>query len=140
MEEVDALSDRIGIMTFGKMRCIGNSLHLKNRYGIGYTMKVVTDFDKSQQVIEQIKKVAPQAVLKQNDAGYLSYQISKENVECMPGVIDFLEENSEKEVEKRKSVSFEKSDTLIREWGVSHTSLEDVLSSHQLFPLKINSF
>jgi ABC-type multidrug transport system ATPase subunit len=31
MEEADVLGDRIGVMVLGKLRCIGNSLHLKNK-------------------------------------------------------------------------------------------------------------
>lgn len=40
MEEADILSDRIGIMTKGKLRCIGNSIRLKSRFGTGYIANV----------------------------------------------------------------------------------------------------
>ena len=33
MEEADALCDRIGIMAYGRMRCLGSSLHLKAKFG-----------------------------------------------------------------------------------------------------------
>ncbi|CAI9266696.1 unnamed protein product [Lactuca saligna] len=36
MEEADILSDRIGIMAKGRLRCIGNSIRLKSRFGTGY--------------------------------------------------------------------------------------------------------
>jgi ABC-type multidrug transport system ATPase subunit len=36
MEEADVLSDRIAIMARGRMCCLGSSLHLKQRYGVGY--------------------------------------------------------------------------------------------------------
>ena len=38
MDEADILGDRIGIMTGGKLTCIGSSLFLKNRYGVGYNL------------------------------------------------------------------------------------------------------
>lgn len=38
MEEADVLGDRIAIMAKGRLRCIGTALHLKQRFGAGYTL------------------------------------------------------------------------------------------------------
>ncbi|KAL7748165.1 hypothetical protein RI367_006522 [Sorochytrium milnesiophthora] len=38
MEEVDALTSRIGIMAGGTLRCLGNQVSLKNRFASGYTL------------------------------------------------------------------------------------------------------
>ena len=35
MEECEALCSRIGIMTAGRLRCLGTVQHLKNRFGAG---------------------------------------------------------------------------------------------------------
>ena len=40
MDEADILGDRIGIMAAGKIICIGSSLFLKNRFGVGYNLKL----------------------------------------------------------------------------------------------------
>ncbi|XP_068647443.1 ABC transporter A family member 2-like [Aristolochia californica] len=40
MEEADILSDRIAIMAKGRLRCIGNSIRLKSRFGSGYITSV----------------------------------------------------------------------------------------------------
>lgn len=40
MVEADVLSDRIGIMAKGMLRCIGTSILLKSRLGAGYSAKV----------------------------------------------------------------------------------------------------
>ncbi|KAF9307177.1 hypothetical protein BGZ74_009883 [Mortierella antarctica] len=40
MEEADILSDKIAIMTLGRLRCIGTSLHLKELYGSGFRLDV----------------------------------------------------------------------------------------------------
>lgn len=40
MDEADVLADRIGIMSEGKIKCIGSSLFLKNKFGIGYKLKL----------------------------------------------------------------------------------------------------
>ncbi|XP_065877068.1 ABC transporter A family member 2 [Euphorbia lathyris] len=40
MEEADILSDRIGIMAKGILRCIGTSIRLKSRFGTGFVTNV----------------------------------------------------------------------------------------------------
>jgi ATP-binding cassette subfamily A (ABC1) protein 3 len=41
MDEADILGNRIGIMTNGKITCLGRSLFLKNRFGVGYRLSMV---------------------------------------------------------------------------------------------------
>ena len=41
MDEADVLGDRIGIMCKGTLQCIGSSLFLKNRFGLGYKITFV---------------------------------------------------------------------------------------------------
>jgi ATP-binding cassette subfamily A (ABC1) protein 3 len=41
MEEADILGDRIAIMGDGKVKCLGSSMFLKERYGVGYNMILV---------------------------------------------------------------------------------------------------
>jgi ABC-type multidrug transport system ATPase subunit len=43
MEEADALGDRIGIMVRGRMRVLGGSLTLKQKYGNGYQVGLCED-------------------------------------------------------------------------------------------------
>jgi len=40
MEEADILADRIAIMSAGKLQCLGSSLFLKNKYGVGYSLTI----------------------------------------------------------------------------------------------------
>ena len=40
MDEAEALCGRIGIMSHGKLRCLGENLHLKNLYGNGFKMEL----------------------------------------------------------------------------------------------------
>mmetsp|Transcript_63287 Transcript_63287/g.87400 ORF Transcript_63287/g.87400 Transcript_63287/m.87400 type:complete len:237 (+) Transcript_63287:2134-2844(+) len=41
MDEADILGDRIGIMAGGRLVCLGRSLFLKKRYGVGYNLTLV---------------------------------------------------------------------------------------------------
>ena len=61
----------------------------------------------------------------------MSFRISKDSYQQIPKLIEFLEENSVKEIPNSSNSSFNLSsvnseDKLIKEWGVSHTSLEEV--------------
>ncbi|KAF9358486.1 ATP-binding cassette sub- A member 5 [Mortierella sp. AD094] len=40
MEEADALSDRIAILSHGQLQTLGSSLFLKNRFGLGYRLSL----------------------------------------------------------------------------------------------------
>lgn len=40
MEEADILSDKIGIMAKGRLRCIGTSIRLKSKFGTGFIANV----------------------------------------------------------------------------------------------------
>ncbi|KAL0440635.1 UNVERIFIED_CONTAM: ABC transporter A family member 2 [Sesamum radiatum] len=40
MEEADILSDRIGIMAKGRLRCLGTSIRLKSRFGTGFIANI----------------------------------------------------------------------------------------------------
>merc|ERR1711907_788927 len=40
MEECEALCTRIGIMTAGRLQCLGGQQHLKGKYGGGYTLEM----------------------------------------------------------------------------------------------------
>ena len=40
MDEADFLADRVGIMANGKLKCLGSTLFLKNRFGVHYYLNV----------------------------------------------------------------------------------------------------
>ena len=56
MDEADILGDRIGIMADGKLICLGSSLFLKNRFGVGYNLKMVKTLKEKNTKIEHYLK------------------------------------------------------------------------------------
>ena len=40
MDEADILGDRIGIMSQGRMTCLGSSHFLKRKFGAGYILSI----------------------------------------------------------------------------------------------------
>lgn len=45
MDEVDIFGDRIVIMVEGNIKCCGFLFFLKNKYGVGYYMVMVKEFN-----------------------------------------------------------------------------------------------
>jgi ATP-binding cassette subfamily A (ABC1) protein 3 len=41
MDEADILGDRIGIMTAGQLSCLGSSMFLKRKFGVGYNLTML---------------------------------------------------------------------------------------------------
>lgn len=55
MDEADALSDRIAVISEGKFECIGTSLYLKNNYGDGYRLTLIIEIENSYFIKSMIK-------------------------------------------------------------------------------------
>ncbi|KAF9148462.1 hypothetical protein BG015_009807 [Linnemannia schmuckeri] len=56
MEEADILSDRIAIMTSGRLRCIGTSLHLKDLYGSGFRLNVSSKPGRLEEACQSVER------------------------------------------------------------------------------------
>lgn len=114
MEEADALGDRVGIMAHGKLRCIGNPLHLKHRFGEGYRINIAADVDNMPQVKAIFADYLPEARIVAESGSSLIFGFNTTEYERMIPLFQYLEEQETAE------------DPLIRDWGVSQTTLEDV--------------
>ena len=62
MEEADILADRLSVMVKGKLKCVGSSLYLKQKYGDGHRVTLNIDDSKAKEVFRTIKKLFPKAV------------------------------------------------------------------------------
>ena len=62
MEEAETLGDRIGIMSRGRLLCLGSSLHLKSQYGSGYTVDVACPPEVAGAIHGVVQQHAPAAV------------------------------------------------------------------------------
>lgn len=51
----DALSDRIGIMVGGELKCLGTSQQLKDKYGSGFRLSLTSSDNKAEQVREWVQ-------------------------------------------------------------------------------------
>ena len=61
MEEADALGSTIAIMSHGQLVALGNSVHLKKRFGLGYGIRLVTEAPMVEQLKADVIRLLPQA-------------------------------------------------------------------------------
>ena len=80
MDEADILGDRIGIMTAGKLTCLGSSMFLKNRFGMGYVMTVVKrDHAENEKIIPYLaERLGPEVMKLTEIRGEMTVQIPRE--------------------------------------------------------------
>jgi len=66
MAECEALCTRMAIMLNGKLACLGSSQHLKNKFGLGYTLKVKVSGPPphTNKMVAFVQSKWPQAVVK----------------------------------------------------------------------------
>jgi energy-coupling factor transporter ATP-binding protein EcfA2 len=118
MEEADALADKIAIMALGNLRAVGNSMHLKNRFGAGYHIEIIATLGKSDEAKARIATIMPDAVLNVESSGNLSYTLPTTRLDMLQKCFVFLETESDKARHGQPG--------LIQDWGISQTTLEEV--------------
>ncbi|KAJ3015871.1 UNVERIFIED_CONTAM: hypothetical protein HDU68_012527 [Siphonaria sp. JEL0065] len=112
MEECEALCSKVGIMAKGTLRCIANSLRLKELYGSGFRVYFNTNQEDMSRACVWVETLLP-AGFKKIDAfaTMTSYEF--------PSAVNIIS-NIFEQMEAGKSTHG------ILDWGISQTSLEDV--------------
>lgn len=114
MDEADILGDRIGIMAAGKIVCLGTSLFLKNRFGVGYNLTMVKNHKENNERVGPylVERLGEKVQLMSEVASEITFQIPTEYAEKFK---DFFLEFDTKLAELD-----------LESYGVSVTTLEEV--------------
>lgn len=113
MEEADVLCDRVLVIVDGMLKCIGTSLYLKNTFGDGFRITLVTgDTERCVKILQSMFKRCK--VLDISGASVLIALPFDESQE----ILEFF-----KVMENKEKNEFGK---LIDDWGFSNTTLEEV--------------
>jgi len=112
MEEAEVLCSRIGILSKGSLRCVGDKQRLKTRFGRGYKLEISVDIANRQRAIAYVQDLVPEAKLVAQSQSSLVFRVASVQ---LSKVVEQMEKN--------------KSRTGIRNWGISQTSLDDVFFS-----------
>jgi hypothetical protein len=110
MEEADALGDKVAIMHQGRLRAVGTSLFLKAKFGKGHTISILSDAAKAPEVQEIVRRCMPSAEIIASTAGNTSIGLPRAAVDRIPRLFSELTAVPE----------------LVKEWGLSNTTLEEV--------------
>lgn len=113
MEEADVLSDRICVIVDGSLKCIGTSLFLKNQFGDGYRITIISN--DAPKTIEMIKHIIPSATVIDCSGGSIMFGISLDHLNEMVEFVKIMESEKDNQLKN-----------LIEDWGLSLTTLEEV--------------
>ncbi|XP_010148169.1 PREDICTED: ATP-binding cassette sub-family A member 9-like [Eurypyga helias] len=112
MDEADILADRKAFISHGRLKCVGSSLFLKKKWGIGYHLRIhVSESCNLENVTSLVKRYIPNVIFSGQGQYELKYKLPLENVNKFPDLFSGLDSCSEQG---------------IINYGVSMTTLEDV--------------
>nr|XP_034959946.1 ATP-binding cassette sub-family A member 9-like isoform X2 [Zootoca vivipara] len=112
MDEADILADRKAFISHGRLSCVGSSLFLKKKWGVGYHLRMhVNELYDPERTTSLVKQYVPAAKLSGQHENELSYTLPLENVDKFPDL--FSDMDHQKELG-------------IVNYGVTMTTLEDV--------------
>ncbi|KAJ7318021.1 hypothetical protein JRQ81_004183 [Phrynocephalus forsythii] len=112
MDEADILADRKAFISHGRVTCVGSSLFLKKKWGIGYHLRMhVNDSCDSEKTTSLVKRYIPGAKLSGQRENELRYTLPLENVATFPDLFNDMDHRT---------------DLGVVNYGVAMTTLEDV--------------
>uniref|UniRef100_A0A8C9LAW3 Cholesterol transporter ABCA5 n=1 Tax=Pavo cristatus TaxID=9049 RepID=A0A8C9LAW3_PAVCR len=112
MDEADILADRKAVISQGMLKCLGSSLFLKSKWGIGYRLSMHIDaYCNTEATTSLIRQHIPAASLIQENTQQLVYTLPLRDMDKFAGLFSDLDTHSHLGV-----ISY----------GVSMTTLEDV--------------
>uniref|UniRef100_A0A8C2JIM0 Cholesterol transporter ABCA5 n=1 Tax=Cyprinus carpio TaxID=7962 RepID=A0A8C2JIM0_CYPCA len=112
MDEADILADRKAVISQGQLKCVGSSLYLKTKCGVGYHLRMsVTEGWEVENITSLVKQHVPKAQLSRKQEAELTFTLPFESMDTFPGLFA--------ELDCRPDLG-------IINYGVSMTTLEDV--------------
>mmetsp|Transcript_32 Transcript_32/g.58 ORF Transcript_32/g.58 Transcript_32/m.58 type:complete len:1981 (-) Transcript_32:168-6110(-) len=117
MEEADFLGDTIMIMHGGHVRALGDPLFLKQTFGRGYQVNLCVRPGHIEEARDMVARVLPDANCTIDETSCAIYvTVPRQNVVGLPRIFAWLENSS-------------RASSIVTEWGVSNTTLEQVFLS-----------
>nr|APD26543.1 ATP-binding cassette transporter subfamily A member 5 X2 protein [Brachionus koreanus] len=98
MDEADILADRKAIISKGKLKCVGSSLYLKNRFGLGYHLKLIANQNIDQEPVEltsMIKRHVANGELERFSGKEISYTLPIDSVGNFQSLFEDIEKNAQ---------------------------------------------
>lgn len=103
-------------MVKGKLKCVGTSFYLKQKYGDGHRITLNVDNEKSKEVFKTINKLFPKAVQVDYKGGNMIIGLND-----FENLLDLVKMLENKESSGLDEYTLKQS---IKDWNVSHSTLE----------------
>ncbi|KAN0026808.1 hypothetical protein ACTFIV_007799 [Dictyostelium citrinum] len=117
MHEIEILAQNLVILNEGYMVCNGNSLQLKTKYGEGYSVQVIAkSLEVIPQVIDFVTSSLPHCRFLKQSALQLNFGFPVNTDSKI--IVNFFK--------KLENISKDENNTLIRDWSISHSNMDDV--------------
>ena len=112
MDEADCLGDRIGIISDGKISCIGSNVFLKESYGDGYNLTFIKEENtsSSEPICQFMSEIAPESTIVSDVSAELTFAVPKKYLPIFSEMFQKIDSNLK--------------NLLIRSYGISNTTLE----------------
>lgn len=112
MDEADILADRKAVISQGMLKCVGSSIFLKSKWGIGYRLSMYIDrYCATESLSSLVRQHIPAAAMLQQNDQQIVYSLPFKDMDKFSGLFSALDIHSNLGV-----ISY----------GVSMTTLEDV--------------
>eukprot|EP01039_Chlorochromonas_danica_P002043 gene2043-2228_t len=96
MDEADVLGDRIAIVKEGRLRALGSARFLKQRFGVGYVLRMsLKEGTQVDPIVQLVQSHIPSAAISSSAGTELALRMPKEAVEVFPTVLEHLENDAE---------------------------------------------
>lgn len=110
LEEAEALGTKVAVMSKGELRCVGTAQELKLRLGRGHRLTVCLSESSSNNLHEEIFRVAPGSTIESETATTVEYLLPRKV--SISSVV--------------RTLTARRSAFNIRDWDLTESSLEDV--------------
>ncbi|KAI9140083.1 hypothetical protein BKA69DRAFT_1167791 [Paraphysoderma sedebokerense] len=126
MEEADALGDEVCIIDHGEVKAVGTSLELKNRFGTGYQITLLTAAGQCPRMANLVKTLLPEAEHVAVTTTSLTIAVPKSSMPLLGPFFKFVQSKGAIPHPHIHEMTPEMDPSIIREWGVQNCSLEQV--------------
>ena len=126
MEEADVLGDRIAVIVDGEFKCIGTPLYLKNNFGDGYRITLVTNPDNVDRAMELMDKIVPTAKLLDESGGSIVYWVPITNIIDIIPILKLLQKETTGGFIREEDPNLEELRSIVTDCGLSQNTLEEV--------------
>lgn len=120
LHEAEIVADKVVILALGRCRGLGTTQHLKNRYGGGFSVQVVSN--RADDLKQRITEIAPEVEVESESHGNIYFDVPPIASPTIIKFFKFLEQQAKDAKESHGDLS----NILVKDFDLSQTSLEQI--------------